>query len=151
MAYKHTIRDILESPESKQVTNIYSMYGMIKHLAFVLYSVDITINPIADLSRIKVLNKIDIWYDGRRGMILQVLYFDNEPIAIYQGAGREDQDIESSVILSIDKVKEVLKIVELKEESGYISEITDLDTEIELLYWEGTPVDLGTFGFVKVR
>ena len=93
---------------------------------------------------IVVETKIDVQYDYRRGAICQVLKFKDEPIVVFMGAGRENEDTTACYVLNLEACVEVLKMVEKQEELHF--NISNLDEEVELLYWECIPVDLGDKG-----
>lgn len=145
--FKRTVKEILDFKSDVYIDNIYDMNDLFSFMGYEI-GISFELNSNANLSRIGVNVKYDVSYDSRRGSTLQVLELDNIPIAIYMGAGRDNEDRRRICILDLEKCLEVIDIVKYRVETCDC--LVNLDTEIELLFWEETPVDLGTFGRVKV-
>lgn len=144
-AIKRTLREIVEYPWISKSNEIYNYDDLLNTLNYKITNNNyFEINYDFHSNDIVVETKIDVQYDHRRGAICQVLKFKNEPIVIFMGAGRELEDNTECYVLNLEACVEVLNMVERQEELHF--KISNLDEEVDLLYWEGTPVDLGDKG-----
>lgn len=143
-AIKRTLREIVEYPWISKSNEIYNYDDLLNILNYKINNNYFEINYDFHSNDIVVETKIDVQYDHRRGAICQVLKFKNEPIAIYMGAGRELEDTEACYILNLEACKNIINAVKFSYKE--ITHISELDDVVELLFWEGTPVDLGDKG-----
>lgn len=143
-ANKRTLREIIDYPWVSKSNETYMIADCISYLNEVIYGNYLEINYDTILEDFYIERKIDVMYDYRRGAICDVLLFKDEPIAIYMGAGRELEDTEACYILNLEACKNIINAVKFSYEE--ITHISELDDVVELLFWEGTPVDLGDKG-----
>ena len=146
--YARTLKEIIEYPALSSSNSIFEMDNCLKKINEKLFYEYLNINYDVVLKDITIETKYDVMYDCRRGTICQVLLFKDEPIAIYMGAGRELEDTEACYILNLEVCKSILDTVRDMDKKDYIE--SQLDLEVPLLYWEGTPVDLGENGRKKI-
>lgn len=149
LPFTYAVREILDYPSDVYFSNTGDMVGMFECM-FGEFGIFCDIDYNADISRIKVNVKYDIEYDCSRGAILSVLYLDDNPIAIYMGAGRSNEDTNRFITLDYLKCIEVINLVRVKDTLDEVH-IFNEDDKIDLLFWEGTPVDLGEFGYKEVK
>ena len=87
--------------------------------------------------------KVDVNYDYERGAITDVLLFDGAPFAVVSRAGRGCDDTEASYVTnSVIAEKAIMEMVDFK-----VDQVCS-DVDVELEYWEGTPVELGQSGWL---
>lgn len=88
-------------------------------------------------------NVVDVSYDHRRGARTTVLFYSEVPFAVVSMAGRELDDDQAVYIVDVERT--FLAIAELLTWDSTVR-LHDLKTPVSLLYWEGTPVQLGDHG-----
>ena len=142
--YKRTLQEIIDYPALSSSNSIFEMDSCLNKINEKLFYEYLNINYSVVLKDITIETKYDVSYDSRRGAICQVLIVKDEAVAIYMGAGRELEDTDACYILNLEVCKSILDTVRYKDEKDCIE--SQLDLEVPLLYWEGTPVDLGENG-----
>ena len=147
--YTRTLKEIIDYPALERFTRISDMDGCLNSLNDKLYHESLNINYDVILKEVRVETKYDVHYDARRGAVCQVLLFKDEPVAVYMGAGRELADTEVCYVLNLQAAKTILDMVRTVDNKDCAE--SQLDLEVPLLYWEGTPVDLGERGRKEVK
>ena len=142
--YTRTLKEIIDYPALRSSDSIFDMDRCLNKINEKLFYEYLNINYEVVLKDITIETKFDVSYDSRRGSICQVLLFKDEAIAVYMGAGRELDDTEACYILNLEVCKSIVDTVRTIY-TKYCDE-SQLNLEVPLLYWEGTPVDLGENG-----
>lgn len=147
--YTRTLKEIIDYPALERSSIIYEMDRCLRAINEKLFYEYLNIDYNVILENVSIETKFYVSYDSRRGAICQVLLFKDEPVVVYMGAGRELDDAESCYILNLETSKTILDMVREIESKDCVE--SQLDLEVPLLYWEGTPVDLGEYGLKSVN
>ena len=130
------IKDLLELPKTKEdyidaFTNRLKLFDIYK---FDSWDIDIYNNNI---DRLQVYNLYSDCLDGRRGLWIYSVYFDNEPIALWYEAGREGDDFNEGFIINeklFSDAIEYLKTFINKEEYIKETNINDYLQKLDTIY-----------------
>lgn len=142
--YTRTLKEIIDYPALSDSDSIFEYDRVLQALNDKLYGGYLDIDYESEIVGFSVETKIDVMYDHRRGATCQVLKYLDVPIAIYMGAGRELDDVQSCYVLEQTHCEYIINLVKRTEEANII--VSNLDDVVPLLYWEGIPVDLGDNG-----
>lgn len=145
--YTRTLKDIIDYPAISKSSYLMDFESFIDAMNNKIYGTYLDFNYNADTTYLSLETKYDVMYDSRRGAICQVLLYRDVPVAVYMGAGRELEDTEACYILDSKSCKEIIDIFRTAPETNDIE--SNLSDSVDLLFWEGTPVDLGESGWRK--
>ena len=88
-----------------------------------------------NIDRLQVYNLYSDCLDGRRGLWIYSVYFDNEPIALWYEAGREGDDSNEGFIINeklfsdaIEYLKTFINKEEYIKETNINEDLLELDT-----------------------
>jgi hypothetical protein len=96
----------------------------------------------ADLTPYRVELKGDRNYDGDRGAELHVIYYEDQVICICSFAGRGLDDVNSVYIYNQTLLRDlIMRFVPDDDRSQ--NAVFDPDEQIDVVFWEGCPIQLG--------
>lgn len=142
---KATIRQILDAPDLDCHVDCYSIMSAMVLLANQVFNIYIYHGDPNLKTNVTLHVKIDVQYDHRRGAETSVLKSDGVPFAVISRAGRELDDVHTVCVLD-----EGLALNAVRQFEDYECDpeaIVAVDDEIDLLFWEGIPVNLGDQGY----
>lgn len=142
-----TIQEVIETPAIRQADgyDIASLMVCVESEACTVTSLE-WFDPYEG-GRITADIVVDVTYDHRRGAQASVVRFDGKPFAVVTRAGRELDDIENTFVFDRELAAQALLEIQPPPE---FETTHDLDEEIDLAFWEGTPVELGDQGRKEV-
>lgn len=123
-----TIRDLLKAPVVHQDFSAYRMEPFLPPDLQGWYSHDS--DKVEASKRIRLDFYVNHSFDGDRGMNLVGVFFDDEPVMIFQTAGRDGRDHSASWQISRERYQEMCQFMRsLPNEEDQVKDI-DLDEEI---------------------
>lgn len=133
------IKDILENCEKKE-GSIYSFLKILEKGAFDYYKNINSWFNFDDIenNKFKVFNLYKDMFDERRGIWLNVAYYEDKLIAFWYAAGREGEDSYNGYVINKTKFIEGIKYLEELSEEINIEEVSEEEDIEEINYIYGT-------------
>lgn len=133
-----TIRELLDN--APVVNKTHDVYRVLEYFPEVdEYTLDS--DRVEKTGMVRIDLYLDVCFDGRRGMELGCVYFEGEPVLVFQAAGRENRDQKDHWIISNERKRAMTHwLMEFVEEDQMEKE-TSLDEEIlALSYFYGCSI-----------
>lgn len=132
-----TIRELLDAPVTEKthdVGRVLEYFDAVDEYSFNWEQAEKT-----GMARVDYY--LDVCFDGRRGMTLGCIYFEGEPVLVFQQAGRENRDYKAHWIISRERKRAMTHwLMEFVEDPDWENE-TSLDEKIpELSYFYGNSI-----------
>jgi hypothetical protein len=102
----------------------------------------LNVPDLADLAPYRVEFKGDRNYDGNRGAELHVIYYEDQVICICSFAGRGLDDVNSVYIYNQTLLRDLIMRFVPDEDRGH-NDVFDPNELIDVVFWEGCPIQLG--------